>query len=129
MKIQINSVFGNLLFKGDFETLAEAVKSHANLSYADLSDAKLSGAKLSGKEITAVRVYSGLYKYTVHAVLFADGSRWVRMGCLFYSLEEWEKIGIRKSNVSEFPDDGSDKCEERVAAFEFAKAVALRMKA
>ena len=50
------------------------------------------------------------------------------MGCLFYSLEDWEKIGIRKSNVNEFPDDGSDKCEERVAAFEFAKAATLMMK-
>jgi hypothetical protein len=50
------------------------------------------------------------------------------MGCLFKSLEDWEKIGIRKSNLAEFPDDGSDKCEERVAAFEFAKAAALRMK-
>jgi hypothetical protein len=50
------------------------------------------------------------------------------MGCLFKSLEDWEKIGIRKSNLAEFPDDGSDKCKERVAAFEFAKAAALRMK-
>ena len=60
--------------------------------------------------------------------LFADGSRWVRMGCLFKSLEDWDRIGIRKSNLSEFPDDGSDRSEERIAAFEFAKAAALRMK-
>jgi hypothetical protein len=65
----------------------------------------------------------------VWAILFDDKSRWVRMGCLFHSLDEWEKIGIRKSNLTEFPDDGSVKCEERVAAFEFAKAAALRMKA
>jgi hypothetical protein len=51
------------------------------------------------------------------------------MGCLFKSLEEWEKSGIRNSNLSEFPNDGSDKCEERAAAFEFAKAAVLRMKA
>jgi hypothetical protein len=50
------------------------------------------------------------------------------MECLWKSLEDWEKIGIRKSNESEFPDDGSESCEERVAAFEFAKAAALRMK-
>jgi len=49
------------------------------------------------------------------------------MGCLFHSLENWERIGIRQSNVSEFPDDGSAKSEERVIAFEFAKAAALRM--
>ena len=83
---------------------------------------------LRDKKITTLRVFYGLYHYQVWAVLFDDGSRWVRMGCLFYSLEDWEKIGIRKINVNEFPDDGSDKCEERVAAFEFAKAATLRMK-
>jgi len=193
MQIQINSVFGGLLFEGDFTNLAEAVESHANLSGADLygadlsdaklyganlyganlscadlshanlsnvnlsganlsganlSDANLSGANLSyanlfyaklsganlygadlyGKKIHSMRIFSGLYKYTVHAVLFIDGSRWVRMGCLFKSLEEWEKIGIRDSNPSEFPNDGSEKCEERVAVFEFATAAALSMK-
>jgi hypothetical protein len=50
------------------------------------------------------------------------------MGCLWKSLKNWEKIGIRKSNLSEYPDDGSEKCEERTAAFEFARAAALRMK-
>ena len=50
------------------------------------------------------------------------------MGCLFYSLDEWEKIGIRKSNVLQFPDDNSERSEERAAAFEFAKAAVLRMK-
>ena len=75
-----------------------------------------------------MRVFSGLYAYEIWAALFEDGSRWVRMGCLFKSLEDWKKIGIRKSNLSEFPDDGSDESEERVAAFEFAKAAALKMK-
>jgi len=50
------------------------------------------------------------------------------MGCLFKSLEDWDKIGIRNSNLSEFPDDGSERSEERAAAFEFAKATGLRMK-
>ena len=119
--------------------LSGANLTHANLSGANLSGANLYGANLScanlygaylyGKKIHSMRIFSELYKYTVHAVLFADGSRWVRMGCLFKSFEEWEKIGIRESNLLEFPNDGSERCEERVAAFEFAKAVALRMKA
>lgn len=50
-------------------------------------------------------------------------------GCLWYSLEKWREIGVRESNVTEFPDDGSDRSEERVAAFEFAEAAALRLKA
>ena len=105
----------------------------ANLSGADLRDANLSGADLSGaydnkKKIAAMRVFTGLYAYQVWAVLFEDGSRWVRMGCLWKSLDEWGAIGIRKSNLSEFPDNGSDKSEDRVLAFEFAKAATLRMK-
>jgi hypothetical protein len=57
-----------------------------------------------------------------------NGERFVYMGCLHYSLEKWEKIGIRKSNLSEFPEDGSRRSEERVLAFEFAKAAALALK-
>jgi hypothetical protein len=93
-----------------------------------LGGAYLEGANLRGAKIYSMRVFSGLYDYQVWAVLFEDGSRWVRMGCLFKSLEDWEKIGIRKSNISQYPDDGSEQCEERVAAFEFAKAAVLRMK-
>ena len=100
----------------------------ANLVGANLFGANLDGANLDGKKIKSMRIFSGLYRYTIHAVIFQDGSRWVRMGCLWKSLEDWETVGIRKSNESEFPDDGSEKCEERVAAFEFAKAAALRMK-
>ncbi len=108
--------------------LSSADLFHANLSYADLSSAKLKGALIDGKPIINLRQisYSG-YAYGVQAVLFEDGSRWVRMGCLWKSLAEWEEIGIRGSNPSEFPDDGSVASEERVAAFEFAKAAALRM--
>ena len=102
--------------------------SHANMFHANLSSAKLKGALIDGKPIINLRQisYSG-YAYGVQAVLFEDGSRWVRMGCLWKSLAEWEEIGIRSSNPSEFPDDGSVASEERVAAFEFAKAAALRM--
>ena len=100
----------------------------ANLRVADLSDANLRGANLHGEKIQTLRVFTGLYRYTVLAILFADGSRWVRMGCLWKSLEDWETVGIRKSNLREFPDDGSEQSEERVAAFEFAKSAALRLK-
>jgi uncharacterized protein YjbI with pentapeptide repeats len=109
-------------------SLVGASQVGASLDGANLDGANLDGAILNGKKIKSMRIFSGLYRYTVHAVLFQDGSRWVRMGCLWKSLEDWEIIGIRKSNESEFPDDGSESCEERVAAFEFAKAAALRMK-
>ena len=113
----------------DRANLAGANLDGASLYGANLDGANLYGANLYGKPINTMRMFSGIYPYQVQVILFQDGSRWVRMGCLFKSLEEWEKIGIRNSNLREFPDDGSDKCEERVAAFEFAKAAALRMKA
>ena len=100
----------------------------ADLRGVDLRGANLHGANGEKKPVAQMKAFSGLYPYVVYAVLFQDGSRWVRMGCLWYSLEDWEKIGIRNSNLNEFPNDGSDKCEERVAAFEFAKATVLRMK-
>jgi hypothetical protein len=57
-KIQINSIWGNLLFEFEKEnnsmkdTLMEAVKSGANLFGADLSRADLSGADLSGAHLS-----------------------------------------------------------------------------
>jgi len=203
MKIKINSIFGKLLFEGDFADIKECVLAAlqscadlrgadlrdadllgadlrganllgadlrdadlrgadlrgANLRGADLYDADLLGADLRGADLRGaslrgaslrgadlrgadlrgaslrgelkaekMRVFDGLYTYQVWAVLAQDGTRYVRMGCLFHSLDDWDKIGIRKSNESEFPDDGSEKCEERVAAFEFAKAAALMLK-
>jgi uncharacterized protein YjbI with pentapeptide repeats len=109
-------------------SLSGASLSGASLSGANLSGANLSDASLSGKKVHDLRVFTGLYRYQVWAVVFEDGSRMVRMGCLWKSLEDWETIGIRQSNLDEYPNDGSDKCEERVAAFEFARAAVLRMK-
>ena len=131
--MELKNIYGTVVFALESATtIAELVtaarSASANLSCADLFSAKLKGALIDGKPIINLRQisYSG-YAYGVQAVLFEDGSRWVRMGCLWKSLAEWEEIGIRSSNPSEFPDDGSVASEERVAAFEFAKAAALRM--
>lgn len=86
------------------------------------------GANVKGNAALKVRAYTNLYPYQVIAALLSDGTRWIQMGCVWKSLDEWERIGIRKSNLSEFPDDGSEGREECVAAFEFAKAAVLRMK-
>ena len=95
----------------------------ANLGGADLRDANLGGA---GK-VKTFRLFSGLYQYDCMAILAEDGTPWVRMGCLCKSVEEWDRIGIRASNRCEFPDDGSERCEERVRAFDFTRAAALRL--
>ena len=142
--MDIKNIYGNVIYTSPAttmkDTVIEAVSKGAVLRGADLSGADLSGAYLSGadlscavlrgaegnkKKIATMRVFTGIYAYQVWAVLFEDGSRWVRMGCLFKSLDEWEEIGIRKSNLSQYPDDGSEKCEQRVRAFEYAKQEAL----
>jgi hypothetical protein len=104
------------------ELVVAAVKAKKYLGGADLRGADLGGAYDKKLKVQSLAVFSGLYRYDVWAVVLSDGTHWVRMGCLFYSLKEWAKIGIRNSNLDEFPDDGSEKCEERVAAFRFAKA-------
>jgi uncharacterized protein YjbI with pentapeptide repeats len=145
--MEIRSLDGTVLFaletaKTVWELVTAAVAAKkslygaylhgANLQGADLRGANLRDADLRGAEnkskVYSMRVLYGLYKYQVWAVLFEDGSRWVRMGCLFYSLEKWDEIGIRQSNIGEYPEDGSDRSEERVAAFEFAKAAVLRLR-
>ena len=99
----------------------------ANLSRANLSGANLIGAENQKMKIAAMSVFTGLYPYQCWAVVAEDGTAWVRMGCLWKSVEEWDHIGIRNSNPDEFPDDGSEKCEQRVRAFDFTRAEAVRM--
>ena len=100
----------------------------ADLTGAILRDADLTGAILTGAvKISALRAMSGLYQYQTWAFTADSGVPWVRMGCLWKSVEEWDRIGIRASNPVEFPNDGSAKCEERVRAFEFVRDMALRM--
>ena len=104
----------------------------ANLRCADLWCANLRGANLRGADgekmkIAAMSVLTGLYEYQCWAVAAEDGTAWVRMGCLWKSVESWDALGIRNSNPGEFPDDGSEECEQRVRAFEFARAEAVRM--
>ncbi len=102
-----------------------------NFRGGDFLGGNFLGGLTSGSNLKVVALRSGhlgLYPYQVMSILFEDGSRWVRMGCLFKSLKDWKKIGIRNSNLAEFPDDGSERCLERVAAFNFARAAALRLK-
>ena len=148
--IEIKNIYGDVIYVApNAETVKsaveDAVKNGASLVGASLDGASLIGARLDGarldraslvgaslvgKKILSLRVISySAYRWQIQAVLFQDGSRWLRMGCLFKSLEDWEKVGgIRKSNLLAYPDDGSERSEERAAAFEFAKAAVLRMK-
>ena len=102
----------------------------ANLDGANLVRAYLDGANLSGVDdeklqVAFMTVFSSLYEYQCWAVVDQNGVAYVRMGCLWKTVEQWDAIGIRNSNKGEFPDDGSEKCERRVRAFEFTRTEAL----
>ena len=127
--MELRTIWGDVIIavesaKTVLELVKAALAANKSLRGAVLRDAVLRDAK-----IETLRAYtSSLYPYDVWAILYADGRRVVRMGCLWKTLDEWEAMGIRQSNLSEFPDDGSEMCEERVALFELAKAAVLRMK-
>jgi len=99
-----------------------------NFRGGDFRGGNFLGGNVKGIAAQNLRAHTGLYLYQVSAFIATDGRRFVQMGCLLKTIEQWDEIGIRESNPSEFPNDGSEKCEERVAAFEFAKAAVLRMK-
>ena len=125
----LNRYTNTCQWAGDIEDTGSALRNlGAAIRAALLTDADLRGAVLRGAmKISALRAMSGMYQYRTWSFVTDSGVPWVRMGCLWKSVEEWDKIGIRASNPKEFPNDGSAKCEERVRAFEFARDMALRM--
>jgi hypothetical protein len=149
-KIEIKSYFGRLLFEFEKEnntvkdTVIEAVKTGADLRGADLTDADLRGADLrdadlrgadltgayltgayltgaDGNKIKIKRaiVFSGLYKYVVIPFISEGNEKYVKMGCYTRKLSEWEADFWNNDN--EFPNNGSEKSNLRLFAFETAK--------
>ena len=133
MSIKILNRWTNAcIWEGEVETIKEAVAkaiaSGANLSDSNLSGSNLSGCNLCGVgKIKAIRVMTGLYRYVIFAIVAEDGEPWVRMGCQWRSVTEWDRITIRDSRTSEFPNDGSTRSEQRARAFEFARGEAIEM--
>ena len=107
--------------------------SGCDLRDSDLRDSDLRGCNLRGcnlrgvGKIKAIRVMTGLYRYVIFAIVAEDGEPWVRMGCQWRSVTEWDRITIRDSRTSEFPNDGSTRSEQRARAFEFARGEAIEM--
>ena len=115
--MQITNRYDNsCIWEGDAIDMRDAVQKAAK-----------GGANLQGAKISSLRVFTGLYKYLIFVFVTDSGVPWVRMGCFWKTVEDWDKLGIRKSNLSEFPDDRSPKSEERALAFEFARVTALQM--
>ena len=91
----------------------------ANLCGANLCGANLSGADLSGIKIKTAIVFTGLYKYITIPFISEGGEKYVKLGCYTRKLSEWEADFW--NNPNEFSNDGSEKSQLRLFAFETAK--------
>ena len=60
------------------------------------------------------------YKFVSRSYL-SNGTWFVQMGCYLRTLEEWEADFW--NNPNEFPNDGSEKSNERLRCFELHKAI------
>ena len=139
-KIEIRNIYGSLHFEFEKEnntvkdTLVEAVKNKTDLTDAYLTGAYLTGADLTGADlrgadlrgadgesikIKTAAVFTGLYKYVVIPFISEDDIKYVKMGCFTRKLSDWESDFWNNDN--EFPNDGSEKSNMRLFAFEVAK--------
>jgi len=92
----------------------------ADLQGADLRGANLQDANLRGAEkISKAVVFTGLYNYIVIPYVTKYGEKRIKMGCHNRSLEEWTNDFWNNNN--EFPNNGSEKSQMRLMAFETAK--------
>jgi uncharacterized protein YjbI with pentapeptide repeats len=101
----------------------------ANLRYADLQDANLQGANLRYAELQGANlrdvkikkaiVFTDLYKYIVIPFISEENEKYIIMGCFIRKLSEWEADFWNNDN--EFPNDGSERSNMRLFAYETAK--------
>jgi hypothetical protein len=95
MKIEIKSIFGNLIFEYECEkntikkTVEKADLSGADLSGADLLGADLSGADLRGADLSGADLrgaYLPIYCKWNHSI--QDDK--IRIGCKLQTIQEWD---------------------------------------
>ena len=109
--------------------LTDANLTDADLTGADLRGANLTGADLRGVDLRGVDgelikikkavIFTGLYQYVVIPFISKDDIKYVKMGCYTRKLSDWESDFWNNDN--EFPNDGSEKSNLRLFAFETAK--------
>jgi len=122
MKIEIKSIFGNVIFEFTKEnntfrdTVLEAVKqkadlssadlSSANLSYANLSSADLSYADLSYADLSSANLRSAKKegsKFPIYCkwdVTYSSDYLNVNIGCKTMTIKEWDKFFKSKEEFS-----------------------------
>ncbi|HHT9135840.1 MAG TPA: pentapeptide repeat-containing protein [Candidatus Wunengus sp. YC60] len=91
----------------------------AYLRGAYLRGVDLQGVDLRGKKIKKANVFTGLYEYIVIPYITDKDEKRIKMGCFDRLLSEWESDFW--NNDKEFPNNGSEKSNFRVMAFETAK--------
>ena len=91
----------------------------ADLRGADLRGADLRGADGNKNTIKKAIVFTGLYHYVVIPYLTDKDEKRVKMGCYDRSLAEWKENFW--NNENEFPNDGSEKSNLRLFAFNCAE--------
>jgi hypothetical protein len=64
-------------------------------------------------------LFTGLYNYIVIPFISEDDVKHVKMGCYTRTVEDWDKDFW--NNRKEFPNDGSEKSNMRLFAYETAK--------
>ena len=90
-----------------------------DLQGVDLRGVDLQGVDLRGKKIKKANVFTGLYEYIVIPYITDKDEKRIKMGCFDRLLSEWESDFW--NNDKEFPNNGSEKSNFRVMAFETAK--------
>ena len=104
--------------------LAGAKLSRAYLYGTDLSAADLTGAKMALKNgdfinIKHIRYMFGLYTYDCAAIITDEDEKYIKLGCFCRKVEDWEEDFW--NNPDEFPNDGSEKSNLRIIAYETCK--------
>ncbi|CAB4219586.1 hypothetical protein UFOVP1615_51 [uncultured Caudovirales phage] len=113
MKIEIKSIFGNVLFEYDCEdntirkTLEQAIKSSANLSSADLSSANLD------KRYIQIGCIGSVKRITTYC--FDDDIIWC--GCFVGDLEQFER------QVKETHKDSQQYLKEYLGFINYIKSI------
>jgi len=87
---------------------------------SSFDNSRFYNSRYNNIKIKKITFISGLYKYLVVGVLSEDDKKYIGLGCYFRSIEDWKNDFWNNDN--EFPDDGSEKSNLRIFAFETIKS-------
>ena len=125
VKIQIKSIFGDVLFEYEKEnntlkdTLKKAIKSGANLRWADLSGADLSEADLRWANLSEANLIGADLRW---ANLSGADLRWANLsGADLIGADLSDKEKIRKGKIMKKKATVYKKCRNKIVELELQK--------